>query len=226
MSEQERQIKMRLAWFNHVQEITHNVAKTCRYYCISRRRYYKWYNRYLEKGSTGLIDGSRRPLHSPQTTKAEVVEKILYLRQTYHFGPKRIQMYLKRYHDIDITACGIFGILRKLGMNRLPANQRYQPHYKRYKHYQKPRPGHHLQVDVKFLQPIPGVAHRRYYQYTAIDDCTRIRILKIYERITQKSSIQFIDYALAKLPFSVHAVRTDNGQEFGPQFHWHVLEKA
>jgi len=226
MPDQERQIKMRLAWFNHVQEITHNVAKTCRYYGISRKSYYKWYNRYLEKGPSGLIDGSRRPLYSPQTTKAEVVEKILYLRQSYHFGPSKIQMYLKRYHDIDITAAGVFGILRRVGMSRLPANQRYKPYYKRWKRYEQPIPGHHLQVDVKFLQPIPGVAHRRYYQYTAIDDCTRIRILKIYERITQESSIQFIDYALAKLPFSVHTIRTDNGSEFGSQFHWHVLDKG
>ena len=106
MSNQERQIKMRISWFNHVKEITHNVAKTCRYYGISRTAYYRWYNRYLKEGASGLVDRSKRPLHSPKTTKTEVLEKIIYLRQHYHFGPAKIQMYLDRYHEIKITPSG------------------------------------------------------------------------------------------------------------------------
>jgi len=26
--------------------------------------------------------------------------------------------------------------------------------------------------------------------------------------------------------FLVHAIQTDNGSEFGPQFHWHILDKG
>jgi transposase InsO family protein len=51
-------------------------------------------------------------------------------------------------------------------------------------------------------------------------------VLKIYERCNQKNSIQFVDYAPTKLPFSVHSIQTDNGIEFGPQFHWHLLDKG
>jgi hypothetical protein len=29
--------------------------------------------------------------------------KILYLRQNYHFGPGKIAMYLKRYHDVEVS---------------------------------------------------------------------------------------------------------------------------
>jgi len=226
MSKQERQIKMRLGWFRHVEEITHNVAQTCRYFGIARKTYYKWYNRYIEEGMSGLIDRSTRPHHCPKATKAEVVEKIIYLRKNYHFGPTKIQMYLERYHDIKITAAGVYVILKRLGMNRLPQNQRYKSWKKRYKKYEKPLPGHSIQVDVKFLQPIPGVSHRRYYQYTAIDDCTRIRVMRIYDRITQKNAIKFVDYVLSKLPFKVEEIKTDNGSEFGPQFHWHILDKG
>jgi hypothetical protein len=31
------------------------------------------------------------------------VGKIIYLRQHYHFGPAKIAMYLKRYHDIQLS---------------------------------------------------------------------------------------------------------------------------
>ncbi len=182
MSQEQRLVNLRLSWFRHVQEITHNVAKTCRYYGIARRTYYFWWNRYQEKGIDGLKDRSRRPIHSPRATKAEVVEKLIYLGQHYYFGSKKIQMYLLRYHDIKMAASTIHRILKKLGMNRLPTNQRYRPLRERFKRYEKPIPGHYLQIDVKFLAPIPGVSQRRFYQYTAVDDCTRIRILKIYER--------------------------------------------
>jgi hypothetical protein len=43
---------------------------------------------------------------SPNATQTEVVGKILYLRQNYHFGPGKIAMYLKRYHDVTISQSG------------------------------------------------------------------------------------------------------------------------
>jgi hypothetical protein len=58
-------------------------------------------------------------------------------------------------------------------MNRLPANQKYRPQSKRWQRYEEQQPGHRLQMDVKFLERIPGT-HRRLYQFTVIDDCTRI----------------------------------------------------
>jgi Integrase core domain len=60
------------------------------------------------------------------------------------------------------------------------------------------------------------------YQYTAIDDATRIRSLKIYECHNQVSAISFIDYVIAKFPFHIREVRTDSGHEFQAKFHWHV----
>jgi len=134
-------------------------------------------------------------------------------------------MYLWRYHDVTISSSGIWRILKKLNMNRLPQNQRYKRHEERWKRYKKPEPGHRIQVDVKFLERIPGT-RRRHYQYTAIDDCTRLRVLKIYDRCNQKTSIQFIDYVLSRFPFHAEVIQTDNGSEFQELFHWHILDKG
>uniref|UniRef100_UPI00300AF565 IS481 family transposase n=1 Tax=Streptomyces sp. CA2R101 TaxID=3120152 RepID=UPI00300AF565 len=165
--------------------------------------------------------------HMPTATAADVVEKILWLRRQYHFGPAKIAMYLQRYHDVAISTSGVWRILKKVGLNRLPASQRYKRHTTRWKRYEKQRPGHQLQVDVKFIEPLGQSGRkRRYYQYTAIDDCTRLRILRAYPRNDQKTAVQFIDYVLAKLPFAVEQVQTDNGQEFGQSFHWHLLDKG
>jgi hypothetical protein len=104
---------------------------------------------------------SKRPKTSPNATHVDVVGKILHLRQNYHFGPEKIAMYLKRYHDITISKSGVWRILKRLNMSRLPASQRYQRHDKRWKRYEKQRPGHHVQIDVKFIEPVAGVTGQR-----------------------------------------------------------------
>ena len=152
--ELERRAKHKLAVLQHVEEVSGSVAATCRYYGISRTCYYKWFKRYEEEGFEGLKDRSSAPHHSPTATDAEVVEKILWLRQQYHFGPRKISMYLQRYHEITISPSGVWRILNKAGVNRLPASQRYKRHETRWKRYEKQRPGHQLQVDVKFIEPL------------------------------------------------------------------------
>ena len=156
-------------------------------------------------------------MHCPTVTHPDVVEKIIHLRQHYHFGPMKITMYLKRYHDVEISASGVWRILKRLGMNRLPASQRYKRHTGRWKRYEKQRPGHHVQIDVKFIEPIATGSGRRkrYYQYTAIDDCTRLRVLRVYPRSRPEDRdpvprLRPVD----ELPFQVEKIQTDNGAEF------------
>lgn len=227
MNEQQaaRAAARRLAILRHAEEITGNVARTCRYYGISRQAFYEWKRRYEAEGLEGLRDRSHRPNAHPRATRVEVVGKIIHLRQNYHFGPAKIAMYLERYHDVKISDSGVWRILKRLEMNRLPSSQRYKTHKERWKRYERQQPGHRLQVDVKFIAPLKG-SRRKHYQFTAIDDCTRIRVLRIYDRANQKTAIQFIDYVLEKLPFKVEVVQTDNGAEFASAFHWHVLDRG
>jgi transposase InsO family protein/transposase-like protein len=225
--ELERRAKHKLAVLKHVEEVSGSVSATCRYYGISRNCYYKWLKRYEEEGFEGLKDRSSAPHKSPKATQAEVVEKILGLRQRYHFGPGKISMYLQRYHQITISPSGVWRILHRAGVNRLPSSQRYKRRETRWKRYEKQRPGHQIQVDVKFIEPLGQKGRKkRYYQYTAIDDCTRLRVLRAYPRNDQPTAIAFIDHVLSKLPFAADHVQTDNGQEFGSSFHWHVVDKG
>ena len=123
----------------------------------------------------------RRPVRSAPSaapvshaTPKEVVSKILYLRQNYHFGPGKIADYLKRFHQITIATSSVHRILGTHGMNRLPANQKHQRHQKRWQRYEKAQPGHRLQLDVKFLERIPGT-RQRLFQFTAISAVSMLR---------------------------------------------------
>ena len=168
------------------------MARTCRHFGISRQAYYRWKRRYDAHGTAGLADRSSRPVHSPQATPPEVTSKILYLRQTYHFGPGKIADYLKRIHQLSLAVSSVHRILGRHGMNRLPSSQKHRSHAKRWQRYEKPQPGHRLQIDVKFLERIPGT-RKRLYQFTAIDDCTRVRVLKVFDACNQATAIRFIE---------------------------------
>jgi hypothetical protein len=81
---------------------------------------------------------------------------------------------------------------------------------RRWKRYEKQRPGHHFQVDVKFLAPIKGKDGRltKQYQFTAIDDCTRLRVLRIYP-LRPGDSHRIVHYVAERLPFRIDTIQTD-----------------
>lgn len=220
MNKDQREIQRKLRILRYAGEIGH-VAKACRYFGIGRASFYRWRKAYAERGEAGLINAPPIPKWHANRTPPEREGKVLYLRRKYHLGPMRIVWYLARYHDIKMSDATVSRILRRHGMNRLPRGTRMRKvHTKR---YQKQVPGHHIQMDVKFLtfKGEKGEKVRRF-QYTAIDDATRVRALKIYEKHTQANAIDFADHIIEKFPFRIREIRTDNGHEFQAKFHWHV----
>ena len=72
--------------------------------------------RYGAHGAAGLCDRPRAPLRSPRATPTDVVHKILYLRQQYHFVPGKIADYLQRFHQASVARSSVHRILGKHGM--------------------------------------------------------------------------------------------------------------
>jgi transposase InsO family protein len=224
MNNDQREIQRKLRVLEHADRIG-SIAKTCRYFGIGRASFYRWRDAYRRHGVEGLCNAKPIARSHPNRTPDEVVEKVLHLRRTYHLGPIRIVWYLERYHGIRVSDAGVYRILRRNGLNRLPRGTRMRKvHTKR---YSKQVPGHHIQMDVKFLtfKGKQGQKIKRY-QFTAIDDATRVRAIKIYKRHTQASAIDFVDHVIDKFPFRIREIRTDNGHEFQAKFHWHVEDKG
>lgn len=222
MTQDQREINRKLRVLEYAKEIG-NVSKACRFYGLSRQGFYKWKRAYDRLGEAGLIRAKPGPTTETSTlrTPPEIEEKILYIRRNYHLGQLRISWYLKRYHGIQISAGGVHSVLKRHNLSRLPHNQKKKA--LKTVRYEKQVPGHHIQVDVKFLIfKNPDGTKTKRFQYTAIDDATRIRALKVYKKHTQQNAIHFIDHVLEKFPFRIQTVRTDNGHEFQSKFHWHV----
>lgn len=66
-----------------------------------------------------------------------------------------------------------------------------------------------------------GGVRGKYCQYTAIDDCTRIRVRCISPREDQNAAIRFPDDLLEHMAFPVKSIQTHNGAEFPTDVHWH-----
>ena len=224
MNEEQRLVQKRLRVLEHAQKIG-NVRKTCRYFGIGRSSFYRWKRAFDRDGESGLVNKPRVARNHPNQLSKEVVDRVLYLRKKYHLGPIRIVWYMARYHGIKISDASVYRTLCRHGVNRLPRNVGLRKiHTKR---YQKQVPGHQIQVDVKFLKFIDKSKRAvKRYQYTAIDDATRVRALKIYARHNQKNACDFFDYIIKKFPFRIREIRSDRGHEFQAKFHWHVEDQG
>ena len=177
---------------------------------------------YETKGPEALVNSKPCPENPKIRISKYIEEKILYVRREFGLGQQRISWYLARYHGMKVSPNGVRGVLSRHGLSKLPpGSPKRSP--STYKRYEKTVPGHKVQVDVKFLFFRDKAGRRiKRFQYTAIDDATRIRALKIYHKHTQANAINFLDYVASKFPFRIKYVHTDNGHEFQSKFHWHA----
>ncbi len=61
------------------------------------------------------------------------------------------------------------------------------------------------------------------YQFTAVDDCTRMRVLSLYSARTAENAVDFLlERVIEELPFPVERIQTDRGGEF----FGHVFQEA
>jgi transposase InsO family protein len=171
---------------------------------ISRVTLRKWVRRYERDGIAGLVSESRQPKRSP-ARKVSTRERdwILELR-TRRLGSRRIQSELRRTHNFHVSRTTIDKVLTAAKVKPL-ANSRL--HRKRTLRYAKEIPGERMQMDTCKIGP--GL-----YQYTAIDDCTRIRVLALYSRRTANNTLLFLERVIDELPFPIQRIQTDRGREF------------
>ncbi len=80
-------------------------------------------------------------------------------------------------------------------------------------------PGEKVQIDVKEVpyNCLRGAVRRdgkHLYQWTAIDECTRIRFVYGFEEHTPENSVKFLNMIVNVFPFKIQTIQTDNGTEF------------
>lgn len=189
----------------------HSITKTAIRYNVSRKTVYKWLNRY-DGTTNSLVDHSHRPFNSPRKhTDKEI---------------KQIKRRLKRHKWTDLLLA-YQELVEKDGYSRSYGGYKrvvsklkaLKPQKKKRKKKPKPYkraeyPGQKIQLDVKFVPSYCVVDGKKYYQYTAVDECTRWTFREMYEEHSTYSSKQFLEKLIEKAPFPIREIQTDNGTEF------------
>ena len=207
MSDSAHLLQTRRKWISLYEE-TGDAGLVCRRFCrrcgISRPTLRKWWRRFQEHGEQGLCSNSRRPHSSPNSkVTPQHEELILGLRRERKLGPLRIQAELLRLHDLRFSTATIWKVLDRHQAKPLQHRRSSPP-----KRHSRKVPGECVQVDTRKVAP--GV-----YQYTAVDDCTRLRVLGIYPRRTAKNSAHFLKERMVyEFPFPIQRIQPDRGGEF------------
>lgn len=203
MNDTIRKQKQTLNWVQTYQKLG-SVTQAALRCGIARSTLYLWIKRY-EKGELAeMSDKSHRPKRlAHQKVDARAEKLILKTRAEKRWGALRISNFLRRKYKLRISAMTVHRYLKK---HQVPPCKK-RGSKKTYKRYNRPIPGDRVQIDVTKI--CPGA-----YQFTAIDDCTRLRVLRIYPRKTAACSIEFLHEILDSLPFPIQRIQSDWGTEF------------
>lgn len=203
MNTKARHVKARENWIKCYQELG-SVSKAALKCGIPRSTLYRWIKRIEEEGIEGLAGHSKRPKRLAKLKiNTQLIALIKSIRTEFQFGPQRIRLHLLRVYNLTISAPTIWRVLQAEDMPRI---KKYRKHND-ITRYNRPIPGDRVQIDVTKIGP-------KCYQFTAIDDCTRLRVLRLYPNKKAESTIDFLGHVLDTLEFPIHRIQTDWGTEF------------
>lgn len=199
----------------------HNLSLTARRFGLQRLTIRRWVKKARLGGIMGLADRSHRPKHlRVMTTPWETVGAVVRCRKQYPAWSKyKIASVLKR-QGVSISDSSVGRILKRRGLidRRVSHKKRRaskHPKLRFPKGLKIHAPGDMLQLDTKYVL-IPG--GYKFYQFTAIDVLTKLRVLRVYSSQSSRNGRHFLQTCLKTFSFPIKAVQTDNGAPFLKEF--------
>ena len=207
--------------------LKYGVTRASIQYEVHRKTIYRWREKY-DGSINSLRNKSRRPKSHPNQHTQEEIEMIKrYKAHNKEVGLVVLWVKLwKKGYTRSITS--LYRIMCKLGIySKTPSKKKeYIP-----KPYEKMQyPGQRVQIDVKYvpkncLLKEAAEAGEAYYQYTAIDEYSRKRVLWASKEHSTYASAQFIEIVIKKFKFKIECIQTDNGFEFTNRLNRHMSWK-
>jgi len=183
---------------------------------------YRWRKQY-DGSVESLRDKSRRPHHHPNEHTKEEIKLIKdYKRNNKETGLVILWVKLRKT-GYRRTVQGLYHVLQRLGIyEKAPRKAKKQENIEI---IPVTYPGEKVQIDVKYV-PTACLTEElqekgeKYYQYTAIDEYTRIRYTWFTNEHSTYMSSEFIKRAVKYFKFKIETVQTDNGMEFTNRLNW------
>lgn len=125
------------------------------------------------------------------------------LRKTRKLGARRIKNELFRQHDCSLALASIHKFLTRNDVKPFKRRRKKSEYIR----YERPVLGDRVQMDTTKIAP--GII-----QYTAVDDCSRFRVLAVFSKRTGANTLKFLDQVFEEKPFPIQRIQTDRGTEF------------
>ncbi len=209
----------------------YGVTKAAIKFCECKRTIYRWRKRY-DGTLESLKDKSRRPHAHPNQHTDEEIELIKnYKRNNKETGLVILWVKLRKA-GYTRTIQGLYHVLQRLGIyEKAPIKAKEQENIEIIR---ATYPGEKVQIDVKYV-PIACLTKElqekgeKYYQYTAIDEYTRIRYTWFTNAHDTYESSEFakrtVKYYDREYNIKIKTIQTDNGFEFTNRLSWNAFTK-
>lgn len=186
-------------------------------YGVSRSSVKRWKKRY-DGTWKSLIERSHRPNSHPRqhTESEEMIISKAFWKKYRRYGWYGVYEEAKE-NGYTRSLSGLIYAAKRLGLVEQEKQREAKRHDRRYPELSVP--GEKVQIDVK---EVPYCClrgdlvrnNKHLYQWTAIDECTRIRFVYGFEEHTPENSVKFLRMLVKVFPFKIQTVQTDNGTEF------------
>jgi len=205
----------------------HGVTAAAIRYKQHRKTIYRWREKY-DGTAKSLANKSRKPHHHPNEHTSEEITKIKkYRAQNKEEGLVVLWVKLMQ-HGYKRSISGLFKVMQRIGIYKKTPSKKKKYVPKPYE--QMTFPGERVQIDVKYV-PTNCLCkelqekEEKYYQYTAIDEFTRQRVLWASKEHSTYASTQFLEIMMKKFKYPIYCVQTDNGTEFTNRLNTNMTDK-
>lgn len=186
-------------------------------YGVSLSSVKRWRKRW-DGSWQSLREKSHRPHSHPaqHTKEEEAAIRQAFSREFVRYGWDGVYRSLRK-EGYQRSFSGMVYAAKRMGLGAANRKKPPRKHDRRYPELSTP--GEKVQIDVK---EVPYCCLRgelkeygkHLYQWTAIDECTRIRFVYGFEEHTPENTVKFLKMIREKFPFKIQTVQTDNGTEF------------
>lgn len=192
-------------------------TKASNQYGVSLSSVKRWCARY-DGTWESLKPKSRRPHSHPQqhTKKEERQIRNSFRKHYERYGWDGVYSDLLR-KGYTRSYSGMVYAAKRVGLKEQKEPKKKSREFRKYPELKEP--GEKVQIDVKEVpyNCLRGAVLRdgkHLYQWTAIDECTRIRFVYGFDEHTPENSVKFLKMLVKVFPFKIKTIQTDNGVEF------------
>ena len=196
-------------------------SSASRMYGVSLSSRKRWCKRY-DGTWQSLLERSHRPNSHPKrhTAKEEKQIKNSFRKCYARYGWDGVYSDLLR-KKYTRSFSGMVYAAKRMGLTEQKKPPKKSREQRRYPELLEP--GEKVQIDVKEVpyNCLRGKTLRdgkHLYQWTAIDECTRMRFVYGFEEHTPENTVRFLAMVIKAFPFKIKTIQTDNGTEFTYKF--------